>query len=71
MKSLAASLLAICLCHVALAAPPQQLTTDGRLKRDPVISKPDGSELIYVLLEKPISNSMERVDDLRRALNLG
>ncbi len=53
MKSLAASLLAICLCHVALAAPPQQLTTDGRLKRDPVISKPDGSELIYVLLEKP------------------
>lgn len=47
------SLLVVFLSNAVLAAPPQQLTNDGRLKRDPVFSKPDGSELIYVLLERP------------------
>lgn len=37
----------------ASAADPARLTKDGRLKRDPVFLKPDGSELIYVVLEKP------------------
>ena len=37
----------------ANAAEPQRLTTDGRVKRDPVFSKPDGSELLFVVLERP------------------
>lgn len=35
------------------AAEPIRLTTDGRVKRDPVFSKPDGSELLFVVLERP------------------
>lgn len=35
------------------AAEPIRLTTDGRVKRDPVFSKPDGSELIFAVLERP------------------
>ena len=30
--------------HLANAAEPSRLTTDGRVKRDPVFSKPDGSD---------------------------
>ena len=37
----------------ANAAEPQRLTMDGRVKRDPVFSKPDGSELLFVVLERP------------------
>ena len=37
----------------ALAVEPQRLTTDGRLKRDPVFLNPQGTELLYVLHDKP------------------
>ena len=36
-----------------IAAEPVRLTTDGRVKRDPVFSKPDGSELLFVVLDRP------------------
>lgn len=35
------------------AAEPQPISTDGRQKRDPVFSKPDGSELLFTVLEQP------------------
>lgn len=35
------------------AVEPQRLTTDGRVKRDPVILNPQGTELLYVLHDKP------------------
>ncbi len=35
------------------ASESVRLTTDGRAKRDPVFLKPDGTELLYVVLEKP------------------
>ena len=35
------------------AAEPIRLTTDGRVKRDPVFSKPDGSELLFAVLDRP------------------
>lgn len=38
---------------VVLAAEPIRLTTDGRMKRDPVFLNPQGTELLYVLLDKP------------------
>ncbi len=54
MKSACLGVVAVALClSAAFADEPIRLTTDGRLKRDPVFLKPDGSELIYVLLEKP------------------
>ena len=34
-------------------AEPLRLTTDGRAKRDPVFLNPAGTELLYVVLEKP------------------
>jgi len=54
MKSIGLSLLVLPLMMSALfAAEPVRLTNDGRLKRDPVFLKPNGSELIYVVLDKP------------------
>lgn len=35
------------------AAEPIRLTMDGHVKRDPVFSNPQGTELLYSLLEKP------------------
>lgn len=35
------------------AAEPARLTTDGRVKRDPVFSKPDGGELLFAVLDQP------------------
>ena len=35
------------------AAEPVRLTSDGHVKRDPVFFNAEGTELIYVLLEKP------------------
>lgn len=35
------------------AAEPMQLTTDGHSKRDPVFLNTQGTELVYVVLEKP------------------
>lgn len=35
------------------AAEPTRLTADGRVKRDPVFSKPDGSELLFAVLDQP------------------
>lgn len=37
----------------AVAVEPVRLTTDGRVKRDPVWLNPQGSELLYVLLDRP------------------
>ena len=39
--------------NVASAGEPVRLTTDGRVKRDPVLLNPQGTELLYVLLDKP------------------
>lgn len=39
--------------QILTAAEPIRLTTDGRVKRDPVFSKPDGSELLFVVLDRP------------------
>jgi len=38
---------------VVLAGEPIRLTTDGRMKRDPVFLNPQGTELLYVLLDRP------------------
>jgi len=35
------------------AAEPIRLTTDGHVKRDPVFLNPQGTELLYAVLEKP------------------
>jgi dipeptidyl aminopeptidase/acylaminoacyl peptidase len=46
--------LLITLAHArCFAAEPVQLTTDGHSKRDPVFFNPEGTELLYVRLEKP------------------
>lgn len=37
----------------AQVADPVRLTNDGRSKRDPVFLNPQGTELLYVVLEKP------------------
>ena len=37
----------------ALAADPVRLTTDGHIKRDPVFLNAQGTELLYVVLNKP------------------
>ena len=36
-----------------VAAEPVRLTSDGRAKRDPVWLNPQGTELLYVVLDKP------------------
>lgn len=38
---------------LAPAADPVRLTTDGHIKRDPVFLNAQGTELLYVVLEKP------------------
>lgn len=38
---------------VVSADDPIRLTTDGRMKRDPVFLNPQGTELLYVLLDRP------------------
>jgi len=38
---------------IVLADAPVRLTTDGHVKRDPVFLNPQGTELLYVLLDKP------------------
>ena len=49
------ALIAIVLCAGSdvLADEPIRLTTDGRTKRDPVFLNPQGTELLYVLLDRP------------------
>lgn len=42
-----------CLAQRSIAAEPIRLTTDGRVKRDPVFLKPDGSELLFSVLDQP------------------
>ncbi len=46
------ALLSCCLA-MAQAAEPIRLSSDGHSKRDPVFLNPAGTELLYVLLEKP------------------
>lgn len=41
------------LAQLTSAAEPVRLTTDGRVKRDPVFLKPDGSELLFAVLDQP------------------
>ncbi len=43
----------LCFNSALPAAEPICLTTDGRVKRDPVFSKPDGSELLFAVLDQP------------------
>lgn len=43
----------LCLGQLLSAAEPTRLTTDGRVKRDPVFLKPDGSELLFTVLDRP------------------
>ncbi len=38
---------------IVVANEPIRLTTDGRMKRDPVFLNPQGTELLYVLLDRP------------------
>lgn len=49
----AVTLLLTTLALSATAAEPKRLTTDGQVKRDPVCLNRDGSELLYVVLDKP------------------
>jgi Tol biopolymer transport system component len=44
---------AVILWTEANAAPPTRLTTDGRLKRDPVFLDERGNDLLFVVLERP------------------
>jgi TolB protein len=41
------------LASISFATEPIRLTNDGRMKRDPVFLKPDGSELLFAVLEQP------------------
>ena len=43
----------LCLVSGILSADEVRLTTDGKVKRDPVFFKPDGSELLFAQLDKP------------------
>ena len=51
--SLRLAVLLWCLVPSANAADPIRLTNDGHSKRDPVFLNREGTELLYVLLEKP------------------
>lgn len=44
------------------AAEPIRLTTDGQVKRDPVLLKPDGSELLFVQLDRPNRLRLMKLD---------
>ena len=44
------------------AADPMRLTTDGKVKRDPVLLKPDGSELLFAQLDKPNQLRLMKLD---------
>ncbi len=46
--------LLVALATRADASEPVALTTDGRVKRSPVLVGPDYSELLYVVLERPV-----------------
>ena len=51
---------------MALANEPVRLTTDGRMKRDPVLLNPQGTELLYVVLDRP-----NRLRLMKLSLNSG
>src|SRR4051812_18480367 len=42
------------------AGPPQRLTTDGRIKSDPVFTR-GGNELVYTALETAVQQSLFRL----------
>ena len=52
-KVLLAAVVGLGFGQLLAAAEPIRLTADGRVKRDPVFSKPDGSELLFAVLERP------------------
>ncbi len=54
LRTWAASIAVVFLAgSIVLADEPVRLTADGQLKRDPVFLNPQGTELLYVLLDKP------------------
>ena len=52
-RCLALFAVALLCSRPASGVEPQRLTTDGRVKRDPVFLNPQGTELLYVLHDKP------------------
>lgn len=65
MSSFKASLFvaaSVSLLAVATAAEPVALTTDGRPKRTPVVVSPDHTELLYVVLERPVQLRLMKLD---------
>ncbi len=44
------------------AAEPVRLTNDGQVKRDPVLLKPDGSELLFAQLDRPNRLRLMKLD---------
>ncbi|HLQ47063.1 MAG TPA: LpqB family beta-propeller domain-containing protein [Planctomycetaceae bacterium] len=52
----------LCLVSTILSADEVWLTTDGKVKRDPVFFKPDGSELLFAQLDKPNQLRLMKLD---------
>jgi len=52
-RSCVALIVGFWIIQISSAAEPIRLTTDGRVKRDPVFLKPDGSELLFSVLDHP------------------
>lgn len=52
-STLPLAVLILACCSIARAADPLRLTTDGHVKRDPVFLSAEGTELLYVVLDKP------------------
>src|SRR5712691_8463636 len=52
----------LCLVSTILSADEVRLTTDGKVKRDPVFFKPDGSELLFAQLDKPNQLRLMKLD---------
>ncbi len=53
LTMMALILVVLFVASIVSADEPIRLTTDGRMKRDPVLLNPQGTELLYVLLDKP------------------
>ncbi|RLT02008.1 MAG: hypothetical protein DWI22_21610 [Planctomycetota bacterium] len=51
--TLCLAILILSSCPLTSAADPIRLTTDGHTKRDPVFLNAQGTELLYVVLDKP------------------
>jgi WD40 repeat protein len=59
-RSIAPALIVLTAAAILAAAEPKQLTSDGRLKMDPVfVSR--GQEIVYTVLESPTQTVLQRV----------